>query len=229
MRTAVVLVAMSMLSIPAVAQERRDEGQRNQPQHTPVPHASTQQGGSVGTVSRAPPVGHGYVPSRGPTPTPRGHVQAQHQPDNRGRGQPQNQPDNRGGDNRQADQHQHRGYRDQPNHPETPHVHPQRDQWVGHDTGRNDVRYRVARPWEHGHFSGGYGPRYVYRLRGGAPTRFALDGQFFEVAQPDLDLCADWDWNDDNIVIYDDPDHDGFYLAYNTRLGDYVHVLFLGT
>jgi hypothetical protein len=157
-------------------------------------------------------VGGGHIPARGPAPS-HGTTHA---------------PANHAGNPTRDEGGARATYRDQEGHPEAPHVHTNNDRWVGHSTGRGDANYHQDHVWEHGHFGGEIGRNHIYRIEGGGRDRFWFGGNFWSVAPCDYGYVDGWLWDSDDIVLYDDPDHPGWYLAYNTRLGTYIHVQYLG-
>lgn len=112
----------------------------------------------------------------------------------------------------------------------TPHV--SNDHWYGHDRP-NDKRYVVAHPYQHGRFDH-FGPSYRYHVErfDRDHHRFFFPGGFsFEIASWDWSLAADWCWDcgGDNFVVYDDSDHQGWYLIYNVQTGAYIHAQYMGS
>lgn len=126
-----------------------------------------------------------------------------------------------------------------PSRRERPDAPPELDQaphqyhgrWFGH-ASPNDQRYHLDRPFEHGTFRAA-GPTHHFTIAriDRVGHRLWLPGGFgFEIAAWEWPYAVDWCWTcGSDFVLYDDPDHPGWYLLYDIPTGQYVHVQYLGT
>jgi hypothetical protein len=109
-----------------------------------------------------------------------------------------------------------------------PHVN--NDRWFGHDSP-NDPRFHFDHPWEHGRLER-IGPSFQYRIGGIDSTarRFWFTGgAFFEIPAWDWTQSEYWCWKcADDYVVYQDPDHPGWYLLYSMETAMFTHVQYLG-
>ena len=159
-----------------------------------------------------------------PTQSPESHQQNHQNPPRANQGRiPPVPPKANGQSFRREEEHRQNGSVDR-----TPHV--SNDHWYGHDAP-NDKRFHIDHPFPHGRFEH-FGPSYRYSV-----TRIDHDhhrfwfpgGFYFQIADWDWPLAADWCWDcGDDFVVYEDPDHVGWYLLYNIHTGVYVHVTYLG-
>jgi len=200
----IAFATLLVFALPAFAQHQNQKGS-----HPPIPSHGPAPFNGAPAHHPAPPNNSAQAPKSPENPHPSGNSNPPEQPRTPAPSQPS------------------RNYADQPGHPNVPHVDNGK-KWIGHDTGPDDRNYHLNQPWEHGHFTGGFGRSHVWHLAGGAPDRFRFSGWFWSVAPADIAFCSDWLWDSDETIIYEDPDHVGWYLAYNVRLGTYVHVLYLG-
>jgi hypothetical protein len=168
-----------------------------------------QHGGASHGQGGHPQVGGGHIPARGPVAAPKRALTPVRAQDSRASSENHTVIDRKG-------------------HPNVPHVDAGNDRWVGHNSGANDAHFHLAQPWAHGHFNGGFGPQHVFQLAGGNRERFWFGNYYWNIAPYDYNIVGDWNWMGDQVVIYEDPDHDGWYLAYNPRFGTYAHVEYLG-
>ncbi|HEY6943862.1 MAG TPA: hypothetical protein VI431_01890 [Candidatus Acidoferrum sp.] len=113
------------------------------------------------------------------------------------------------------DNGKHKGW----DNPHNPHY---RDWDADHD------RIRPGRAYPHGRYNHVrevfIARRFDYRTR----HIFLYDNSDWVVASYDVHRCRDWQWDRDQVYVYDDDHHPGWYLLFNARLGRYVHVEYFG-
>jgi hypothetical protein len=121
------------------------------------------------------------------------------------------------GDGDQGDRHdngKHKGW----DNPHNPHANWDYD----HD------RIKPGRAYPYGRYEHVRGEFIARRIDFRTRRVVLYDNSNWVVASYDLDRCRDWEWDRDQVYVYDDDHHPGWYLLFNARLGRYVHVEYFG-
>lgn len=90
------------------------------------------------------------------------------------------------------------------------------------------ARAHPGRPFPHGRYEH-VRERFVVRSFDVRTRRvFFPDRSTWVIAAYDIPRCRDWAWDRDDVYVYADDTHAGWYLLFNARLGRYVHVEYFG-
>jgi hypothetical protein len=116
-----------------------------------------------------------------------------------------------------------------------------RDQGKHRGEERRDVRGNEHRNWDYDHARVTPGRPFPHGRYEHAREHFVVrsfdfrtrrvffpDRSSWVIAAYDIPRCRDWAWDRDDVYVYEDDTHPGWYLLFNARLGRYVHVEYFG-
>ncbi len=130
----------------------------------------------------------------------------------------QDRDDRRDDDEHHHDHGRHRGW----------YKHHDEDRDEHRDWDYDQDRIEPGRRYPHGRFDD---DRRIFVFRSvDYHTRYVVldDDSTWVVASHDIDHCRDWRWDRDNVQVYEDDIHPGWYVLFNARLGRHIHVEYFG-
>ena len=89
-------------------------------------------------------------------------------------------------------------------------------------------RIEPGRYYPHGRFESNRQKFVLVSVNYGTRRVILDDHSTWVVAPYDVDHCRDWRWDRDNVQVYDDDIHPGWYVLFNARLGQHIHVEYFG-
>lgn len=145
-------------------------------------------------------------------------AKAQDRDDRGDRGKHKGQEKHRDRDDRDDDRHdngKHKGW----DNPNNPHYR---------DWDYDHARIQPGRAFPRGRYPDVRQKYVAVRIDYRSRHVVLYDQSTWVVADYDIPRCRDWAWDRDEVYVYDDDHHPGWYLLFNARLGRYVHVEYFG-